>query len=643
MLDQGIWPVAPLGDLIIDMQPGFARRPNAERVGVRQLRTNNVSNSGAMDFSDIKYVNASRADLEKYSVRKGDVIFNNTNSPELVGRAAFFDLDEQFVISNHMTRLRTKAELLDPQFLARYVHYLWQIGASLRWAKQWVNQAAIDQMGLAQFPIPLPALPEQRRIVSILRKADELRELRRCASQRTCDLLPALFCEMFGDPIKNPKGWPIVKLSKMGDLDRGKSRHRPRDAAHLYGGAYPFIQTGDITNSGGWIETYTQTYSEKGLAQSRLWPEGTLCITIAANIAQTGILTFDACFPDSVVGFIPNSESTVEYVQYWLQRIQQSLEASAPQLAQKNINLGILRNLQIPKPPYALQKRFTQLANSVREQTRLHRISLDQLDELFRSLLTHAFAGELTAAWREAHVEELRAAAAERDRLLELKRKRTEQPVEIELDTAALTDVMRSFQAVANELVKFRQPTLPGLTQLGTGHIQAVLPTFTRMAEALQPFLRPLAEEANKQLTVSLSAFTVDLRRQMLEAFQPLTKHWRAQQRAYFADLSEKLAQLARLQLDAPFSREEVEVRVFEVASECDGYITLLELTGDWRLNHFSRQAIQEAVDMLAVRGQLRPATLKLETSDRERPYALVTAYAPVGEEDLVSADEIEL
>ena len=100
-----------------------------------------------------------------------------------------------------------------------------------------------------------------------------------------------------------PSGWHLVKLSDLGEVNRGRSRHRPRDAAHLYGGSYPFIQTGDVKASGGRIVSYTQTYSEEGLAQSRLWPENTMCITIAANIAETGILTFPACFPDSVIGF----------------------------------------------------------------------------------------------------------------------------------------------------------------------------------------------------------------------------------------------------------------------------------------------------------------------------------------------------
>ena len=98
--------------------------------------------------------------------------------------------------------------------------------------------------------------------------------------------------------------WVNRRLDQLGQVSRGRSRHRPRDAAHLYGGPFPFIQTGDVKHAGLYINEYQQTYSEAGLAQSKLWPAGTLCITIAANIADTAILGIDACFPDSVIGFI---------------------------------------------------------------------------------------------------------------------------------------------------------------------------------------------------------------------------------------------------------------------------------------------------------------------------------------------------
>src|SRR6266436_4513305 len=118
--------------------------------------------------------------------------------------------------------------------------------------------------------------------------------------------------------------WSVRRLDQLGAVSRGRSRHRPRDAAHLYGGAYPFIQTADVKRAGLYVTDYEQTYSDAGLAQSKLWPAGTLCITIAANIADTAILGFDACFPDSVIGFnaYPD-EADTRFVKYLFDAILQ--------------------------------------------------------------------------------------------------------------------------------------------------------------------------------------------------------------------------------------------------------------------------------------------------------------------------------
>ncbi|XAG61757.1 restriction endonuclease subunit S [bacterium 19MO02SH05] len=159
------------------------------------------------------------------------------------------------------------------------------------------------------------------------------------------------------------------------DFGRGKSKHRPRNDPSLYGGDIPFIQTGDIRNAAHTIQEYSQTYSELGLKQSKLWPKGTLCITIAANIAETSILGFDACFPDSVIGFVANPEETSSsYVEYLLSSIKTQLEEKGQGSAQSNINLGTFQNLKLPFPPITEQERivalldkFELLTNSITE------------------------------------------------------------------------------------------------------------------------------------------------------------------------------------------------------------------------------------------------------------------------------------
>jgi len=254
---------------------------------------------------------------------------------------------------------------------------------------------AITIKELKQLQVPLPPLSEQRRIAGILDKADALRKLTRQLLEQYDKLAQSIFLEMFGDPVTNPKGWENVKFYSAGSLDRGKSKHRPRNAPELLGGVHPLIQTGDVAKASRYISEYTSTYSDVGLLQSKKWKRGTLCITIAANIAKTAVLTFDACFPDSVVGFIPNEKTNVEYVQFWLSFLQKILEDSAPESAQKNINLQILRNLDLPLPQIELQNKFATIIENIEKQKELAKQSLMESEDLFNALLQKAFKGEL--------------------------------------------------------------------------------------------------------------------------------------------------------------------------------------------------------------------------------------------------------
>lgn len=158
------------------------------------------------------------------------------------------------------------------------------------------------------------------------------------------------------------EGWKEVELEELGTIGRGKSRHRPRNADFLYGDKYPFVQTADVKAAEYKITSYSQMYSEEGLAQSKLWPKDTLCITIAANIADSSILGIDACFPDSVVGFIANPlKSDVRFVKYLFDLLQKRIKKISQGAAQDNLSIEKIRTLRFNVPTVDIQKKIANI------------------------------------------------------------------------------------------------------------------------------------------------------------------------------------------------------------------------------------------------------------------------------------------
>lgn len=159
--------------------------------------------------------------------------------------------------------------------------------------------------------------------------------------------------------------WEEKMLDELGVVSRGRSKHRPRNDPSLYDGQYPFIQTADVKNASFYITEYSQTYNEKGLAQSKLWNKGTLCITIAANIADTGILGMDACFPDSIMGFIPyEDKSDVRYVKYCFDILQKDCQQISQGATQDNLSWKKLSTIKFPIPSLKVQKRIADILSA---------------------------------------------------------------------------------------------------------------------------------------------------------------------------------------------------------------------------------------------------------------------------------------
>lgn len=190
-------------------------------------------------------------------------------------------------------------------------------------------------------------------------------------------------------------------------MQRGKSKHRPRDDEKLYGGAYPFIQTGDIKKANLYIKEYERTYSNYGLSQSKLWPKGTLCITIAANIAETAILGLNACFPDSVIGWISNEKITNNiFIKYYFDFYKTQLKRLSVGGAQENLNLDKLENVYFHVPTLPEQNDITNLLTKIDEliETQI-KIIADCLS--YRNAIVDYFFESLSSNWRQVKLSNI--------------------------------------------------------------------------------------------------------------------------------------------------------------------------------------------------------------------------------------------
>ena len=186
--------------------------------------------------------------------------------------------------------------------------------------------------------------------------------------------------------------WNVCSIDELGSANRGKSKHRPRNDVILFGGLYPFIQTSDVKNANLYISEYDTTYSEIGLAQSKLWKKGTLCITIAANIAESAILGIDACFPDSVVGFMPyEGKADLKFVKYMLDEFKVYMQQISKGTTQDNLSLEKLRRIKFYVPSYETQQKIAHILSRYDEAIENNNKRIKLLEQMAQNLYKEWF------------------------------------------------------------------------------------------------------------------------------------------------------------------------------------------------------------------------------------------------------------
>ncbi|MEI6543883.1 MAG: restriction endonuclease subunit S [Methylococcales bacterium] len=358
-------------------------------------------------------------------LKLGDVLI--ARMPDPLGRACIFPgIDQEAVTVVDICLIRVNIESAIKNKLLMYWINTPQVRNYIAMQSTGTTRKRITRKKLEVLELPIPPLAEQQQIAAkldeLLAQVDNLKTrldnipkiLKRF---RQSVLAAAVIGKLTEDWRKDnhysdsyPTLWPKKGLSEYGKLARGKSKHRPRNDSRLFGSQYPFIQTGEISNSGGRVSSATKFYSEFGFLQSKLFPSGTLCITIAANIADTAILDIDACFPDSVVGFSPDkNKCVVEFVKYLIDVNKGNLEEFAPATAQKNINLQVLNELLLPFPDLEEQTkivaRVEQLFTYADQIEQRVKDAQSRVNHLTQAILAKAFRGELTADWRVQNPE----------------------------------------------------------------------------------------------------------------------------------------------------------------------------------------------------------------------------------------------
>lgn len=394
------WEIKKLGE-VCEINIGRTPERGNFKMWDKEKKTDNVWLSIAdLNNTEKGYISDSTEYVSDNAVPKMKLVKANTllmSFKLTIGRCAITKRD--LFTNEAIAALPILDKNLDLFFLKYYLeNFDW---AKLTEGDVKVKGKTLNKEKLKEVPITLPPLEEQKRIVKILDEKLAMLETVKANAKANLQNAKDLFQSQLTKAFSNTTWEKKVLLKDIAkDFSRGKSKHRPRNDKCLFGGNYPFIQTGDIRNTEKYITEYVDTYNETGLAQSKLWPEGTLCITIAANIAETAILTFPCCFPDSVIGFVPNEDiTTADYVFYLLQFFKAELQVLGKGAAQDNINLGTFEKMEFPLPPLPEQKHIVEQLDSLSEKTKalqnIYKKILLDCDELKQALLAKAFAGEL--------------------------------------------------------------------------------------------------------------------------------------------------------------------------------------------------------------------------------------------------------
>lgn len=384
------WSVISFGEVVETTQYGTSLKANESGAGIPVLRMNNITYSGTFDLTDLKHVELPPMEVEQYSVRRGDLLFNRTNSQQLVGKMGVWNRDEPYAFAGYLVRLRLKRTLADPGFIAAWFNTLDMKTLLRTRAKPSINMSNINATEVLKFPVVLPPLAEQQRIVEVLDRAEALRAQRRAALAQLDSLTQAIFLDLFGDPATNPKGWPRRSLKALGHVSTGGTP--PSAEVGMFDGPIPFITPGDLDSDAPIKRSLTEAGAEKSVT---VRPGSTLVCCIGATIGKSGKASVRSAFNQQINAIEWGSEVDDRYGLAVLRFFKPTIVAWGASTTLPILKKSAFERIEVPVPPHELQTEFSRRLQVVERFGGTYRESLARLDELFGTLQYRAFRGEL--------------------------------------------------------------------------------------------------------------------------------------------------------------------------------------------------------------------------------------------------------
>lgn len=389
------WEAVRLGDAIEELKNGFASGKRDEN-GIVQIRMNNVTTDGRLIFDSYLKVPVP-GNLNYWLLKKGDLLFNNTNSIDLVGKSAIFN-DAPFpcTFSNHFTRLRFKKELVLPELILYHFLILWEKSYFKSVAIRHVGQSAVHTNYLLKLHIPLPPLPEQRRIAEVLGTVDSAiqkvggaiagtERLKRGLMQRL--LTKGIGHERFKETEvgRVPEEWEVVSI---GDICKVVTGGTPSTMhPEYFGGTIKWLKSGDIKEL--YIYDTEEKITQLGIENSnaKIHPPGTVAIALSGRgqtRGKTAIIKRPMACSQSVAIMIPNSELVAEYLHYNLSNRYLEIRNLTGHYDRSGLNLAIVSNVNIPLPPLPEQRRIAEILSAVDRKLELERRRKEKLERVER-------------------------------------------------------------------------------------------------------------------------------------------------------------------------------------------------------------------------------------------------------------------